>query len=279
MLADISKLEATYYDLRPDAAHWEQRVTFGTSGHRGSSLRLVQRVAHPRHHAGDLRVPAGEPQSTGRCFWASIRTRFPSRPSPARMEVLAANGVEVMIRREHRLHADAGDFARHPDLQPRAATTGLADGIVITPSHNPPRGWRVQIQSAARRSGRAARSQPRVQDRANELLDRRLERRAAHAARAGAARIDHAPPRLPRRLCRRSGERHRFGGDPRGRHPARRRSAGRRRRPLLGPDRRTLSAEPDGGQQGRRSHLSLHDASIGMARSAWIRRRLTPCRA
>ncbi len=61
-----------------------------------------------------------------------------SRPAEtSALEVLAANGVDVLYP-GGRLHADARDLARHPEPQPRHARAALADGIVVTPSHNPP---------------------------------------------------------------------------------------------------------------------------------------------
>jgi phosphoserine phosphatase len=95
-----------------------------------------QRMARAGDHAGDLRVPVAARASTARCSSASTRTRCPS-PRCQR-----AGGAGGQRRRgdaldERRVHAHAGRVARDPDLQPRAHE-GLADGIVITPSHNPP---------------------------------------------------------------------------------------------------------------------------------------------
>jgi hypothetical protein len=59
MLVDLTRLEHEYYARRPDMDDPTQRVIFGTSGHRGSSLRGSFTEAHPRHRAGDLRLPPG----------------------------------------------------------------------------------------------------------------------------------------------------------------------------------------------------------------------------
>ena len=114
---------------------------FGTSGHRGTSLKtLVQRDPHPRDHPGDLRLPRASRATTARC--SSAR-----HPWALRARVgLGAGGAgrqrrDRAGRRPGRLHAHAGGLARDPPRQPRKdrrRARGLADGIVVTPSHNPP---------------------------------------------------------------------------------------------------------------------------------------------
>ena len=138
MLVNVPRLITAYYTRQPDPSVPAQRVAFGTSGHRGSSLqRAVQRTAHPRDQPGDLRLPASGRASTGRSFSAWTRTRSRSRRFASALEVLAANGVEVMI-------ASSDEYTPTPVISHailtynRGRTSGLADGIVITPSHNPP---------------------------------------------------------------------------------------------------------------------------------------------
>ena len=136
MLVNVPRLVTAYYTDVPDPAVPEQRVAFGTSGHRGSSSNGFQRTAHPRDHPGDLPVPqAGE---NGGPLFLGIDTHALSVPACATaLEVLAANGVEVMI-------ADGDEYTPTPVISHailtynRGRKTGLADGIVITPSHNPP---------------------------------------------------------------------------------------------------------------------------------------------
>jgi phosphoglucomutase len=136
-LADIPRLVTAYFTLRPDPAIPAQRVSFGTSGHRGSALSssfneahilaITQAVCHSRAQAG----------ITGPLF-IGMDTHALSRPALATaLEVFAANGVDAFIDAQ-------GGFTPTPVISHailtynRGRSTGLADGIVITPSHNPP---------------------------------------------------------------------------------------------------------------------------------------------
>jgi phosphoglucomutase len=83
----------------------------------------------------------------------------------------------------------------------RGRTAGLADGIVVTPSHNPPDRRRLQVQPAQRRAG-GQRRHRWIENEANALLEGGSEGACANAFRKGAARRDHAPARLPQRLRR-----------------------------------------------------------------------------
>jgi phosphoglucomutase len=134
---DVPKLLAAYVDLRPDPAIAAQRVAFGTSGHRGSSfdrsfnewhvLAISQAICEYRTSNG-IDGP----------LYLGMDTHALSRPAfESALEVLAANGVETMI-------AAGGEFTPTPAISHailaynRGRAAGLADGIVITPSHNPP---------------------------------------------------------------------------------------------------------------------------------------------
>ena len=101
-----------------------------------------------------------------------------------------------MIARGRRIHADAGDLARHPRLQPRpherARRRHRRHAFAQSAG-----GRRLQVQPAERRPGGHAIT-GWIEDRANALLEARLDRRAAHAVRAGARRVDDARARLPR---------------------------------------------------------------------------------
>jgi phosphoglucomutase len=136
-LTDIPALLAAYRDRRPDPTVREQRVSFGTSGHRGSSLATAFNEWHILAITQAIcEYRAG--QSIDGPLFLGIDTHALSRPAmETALEVLAANAVEVMI--------DARDgYTPTPALSHailnynRGRRTGLADGIVVTPSHNPP---------------------------------------------------------------------------------------------------------------------------------------------
>jgi phosphoglucomutase len=137
MLANIPRLVSAYYTMHPDPARREERVAFGTSGHRGTSLTgafteshilaTTQAICHYRRDQG-----IDGPVFLGIDTHALSESAFGSA-----LEVLAANGIDTMI------DANGGytptPAVSHAILTYNAGrTTGLADGIVITPSHNPP---------------------------------------------------------------------------------------------------------------------------------------------
>ena len=137
MLVNVPRLVTAYYSLRPDMAVREHRVAFGTSGHRGSSLRHSFNEAHILATSQAICEYRTSRQTTGPLF-LGMDTHALSEPAFASaLEVLAANGVEVMVDR-------GGGYTPTPAVSHAILTynqgrkTGLADGIVITPSHNPP---------------------------------------------------------------------------------------------------------------------------------------------
>lgn len=137
MLVDLPKLIEAYYANKPDVRIAEQRVAFGTSGHRGSSFNYSFNENHVlaiSQAICDYRKQAG---ITGPLFMG-IDTHALSEPAQiSAVEVLAANGVEIML-------AKGGEYTPTPAISHailtynRGRSSGLADGIVITPSHNPP---------------------------------------------------------------------------------------------------------------------------------------------
>ena len=137
LLIDVSRLEAAFYEERPDPADPNQLVSFGTSGHRGTSsnatfteshiLAITQAICEYRRSQG----------ITGPLFMGKD-THALSRPAErVALEVLAANGVETFIQRDD-------GFTPTPVISHsilgynRGRSEGLGDGIVVTPSHNPP---------------------------------------------------------------------------------------------------------------------------------------------
>jgi phosphoglucomutase len=136
-LANLPRLVSSYYTGHPDPAERAQRVAFGTSGHRGSSLRLSFNEDHIAAVTQAICLYRAGQGIDGPLFMG-MDTHALSEPALATaLEVLAANGVTVMI--------DAADgYTPTPAVSHailghnRGRHAGLADGIVITPSHNPP---------------------------------------------------------------------------------------------------------------------------------------------
>ena len=136
-LVNVSKLVAAYYDQRPDPSVPAQRVAFGTSGHRGSSFDATFNEAHVLAISQAICQYRREQGIDGPLF-IGIDTHALSLPAfQSALEVLAANGVEVMISQD-------GEYTPTPAVSHailvynRGRKTRLADGIVVTPSHNPP---------------------------------------------------------------------------------------------------------------------------------------------
>ena len=142
ILVDVSKLLAAYTDLKPDPSVAAQRVAFGTSGHRGSSLDRSFNEVHILAISQAI-CEYRQSKGIGGPLFIGCDTHALSRPAfENALEVLAANGVETMISTD-------GEFTPTPvvshailvynKLHDRGGRhSGLADGIVITPSHNPP---------------------------------------------------------------------------------------------------------------------------------------------
>ena len=137
MLTNIPRLVTAYYVNRPDPAVPAQLVAFGTSGHRGSSLDHAFNEAHILAITQAICLYRKQQKVDGPLF-LGMDTHALSVPALASaLEVLAANGVDVMI-------SQGDEYTPTPAVSHailtynRGRKTGLADGIVITPSHNPP---------------------------------------------------------------------------------------------------------------------------------------------
>jgi phosphoglucomutase len=137
MLANIPRLVTAYFAGKPDPSVASQRVAFGTSGHRGSSLNDAFNEAHIlaiSQAICDQRRASG---LTGPLF-VGIDTHALAEPALASaLEVFAANGVEVMVD-EHDGYTPTPVISRAIIAYNKGRDGGLADGVVITPSHNPP---------------------------------------------------------------------------------------------------------------------------------------------
>jgi len=137
MLVNVARLVTAYYTGRPDPGVREHRVAFGTSGHRGSALKQSFNEPHILAISQAICRYRRQQGITGPLF-LGMDTHALSDPAFATaLEVLAANGVDVMIDQD-------GGYTPTPVISHailtynRGRTSGLADGIVITPSHNPP---------------------------------------------------------------------------------------------------------------------------------------------
>ena len=172
-LIDVSALVAAYYAQRPDPSVPGQRVAFGTSGHRGSSFDTTFNEWHIWAIAQAICLYRSAHQIDGPLF-LGMDTHALSRPAlTSALEVLAANGVDVMLAKDD-------EFTPTPAVSHailaynRGRTRGLADGIVVTPSHNPPRDGGFKYN--ATNGGPADLAVTRwIEDAANDLLTKQLQ--------------------------------------------------------------------------------------------------------
>jgi phosphoglucomutase len=168
LLVDLSRLERDYYERHPDIQDPNQLVSFGTSGHRGSSLNgtfteshilaITQAICdYRRRHGADGPLQMGKD------------THALSNPAQrTALEVLAGNGVETVIQRDDGV-TPTPVISRAIIVHNRGRKTGLADGIVITPSHNPPEdgGFKYNPPNGGPADTEVTKW---IQNRANELL-------------------------------------------------------------------------------------------------------------
>jgi phosphoglucomutase len=171
-LVDLSKLVDAYYANVPDPSVPAQRVAFGTSGHRGTSLETTFNEHHVLAITQAICRHRAEAGIDGPLF-LGIDTHALSAPAAASaLEVLAANGVEVMLDRD-------GAFTPTPAVSHailvhnRGRTSGLADGIVVTPSHNPPQdgGFKYNPPDGGPAASDITKT---IEAQANEYLEHRL---------------------------------------------------------------------------------------------------------
>jgi phosphoglucomutase len=180
-LVDLSHLVTAYYTEHPDPEIADQRVAFGTSGHRGSSLKTAFNEDHIVATSQAI-VEYRAAQGTDGPLYLGRDTHSLSEPATiSALEVFAANGVTVLLD-------SRGGYTPTPSLSHailtynRGRTTGLADGVVVTPSHNPPAdgGFKYNPPNGGPADTDAT---GWVQDRANQLLRDGLK---------GVARIPYA---------------------------------------------------------------------------------------
>src|SRR5215472_3816172 len=190
-LVDVAALVTAYFSEHPDPAEPSQRVSFGTSGHRGSALRLSfneDHIAATTQAICEHRAAAGV---TGPIFMGRDTHALSEPALDTALEVLAANGAEILI--------DSRDGYTPTPALSRAIlayndgrSAGLADGIVVTPSHNPPEdgGFKYNPPDGGPAGAQITAA---IQARANELLAARLRevsRMPLAQARKAAGRFD-----------------------------------------------------------------------------------------
>ena len=187
ILANIPRLVTSYYALEPDVSIPAQKVSFGTSGHRGTSFDCSFNEEHILAITQAMCLYRQQKGIDGPLF-IGIDTHALSEPAfDSALEVLAANGVDVMIDEQD-------SFTPTPAVSHailtynRGRKTGLADGVVITPSHNPPEdgGFKYNPPNGGPADADVT---TWVQNKANELLADGLKsvRRISFAKAKGAA--------------------------------------------------------------------------------------------
>ncbi|MFF9161945.1 phosphoglucomutase (alpha-D-glucose-1,6-bisphosphate-dependent) [Streptomyces longwoodensis] len=168
-LVDVSRLVTAYYALHPDPADPGQRVAFGTSGHRGSSLAGAFNEDHIAATSQAICEYRAQQGTDGPLFLGADTHALSEPARVTALEVFAANGVTVLID-------DADGYTPTPAVSHailthnRGRTSGLADGVVVTPSHNPPAdgGFKYNPPSGGPAASDAT---SWIQDRANQIIE------------------------------------------------------------------------------------------------------------
>src|SRR5580692_2354001 len=172
MLVNVARLVTAYYTETPDPSVPEQRVVFGTSGHRGSAFEKAFNEWHILAISQAICLYREQQKIDGPLF-LGIDTHALSVPAfSSAMEVFAANKVEVQI-------AGAGEYTPTPVISHAILSynkdrkSGFADGIVITPSHNPPGdgGFKYNPPNGGPAAGSVT---SWIEAKANELLEQGL---------------------------------------------------------------------------------------------------------
>ena len=172
LLIDPARLEREYCERRPDSGDPEQMVKFGTSGHRGTSLRGSFNEAHIlaiTQAICDYRAAHG---TDGPLYMGKDTHALSAPAQRTALEVLAANGVETIIQRNDAV-TPTPVISRAILVYNHGRKDHFADGIVITPSHNPPQDGGFKYNPA--NGGPADTHTTKwIEDRANELLRNKL---------------------------------------------------------------------------------------------------------
>ena len=220
-LINVDEVIAAYYDLIPDPDNPDQQVVFGTSGHRGSSLDTAFNEAHIAATTQAIVEYRAAQGTTGPLFIGKDTHALSSPAWKTAIEVLHANGVEVLAEREDE-YTPTPAVSRAIIRYNLDRRDGLADGIVVTPSHNPPRdgGFKYNPPNGGPADTDATKV---IAARANELLGdyRSIQRHPYEQIAGEVTRYDYRTPYcneltqvLNLDAIRNSGLRH--GADPMG---------------------------------------------------------------
>jgi phosphoglucomutase len=185
LLIDPERLIREYYERSPDPGDPRQLVSFGTSGHRGTSADGTFTEAHILAITQAICEYRQSQSISGPLYIGKDPHALSGPAERTALEVLAANGVETIIQRDDGV-TPTPVISRAIIVYNRGRTSGLADGIVITPSHNPPEdgGFKYNPPNGGPADTDVT---SRVQDRANELL------------RSGNAGVKHIPYEMIRK--------------------------------------------------------------------------------
>ena len=220
-LVDLTALLKAYEEIRPDVSRPDQRVTFGTSGHRGSSLDGAFNEAHILAISQAIAEHRASAGITGPLFLGRDTHGLSEPAWRTALEVLVANGVEVLV--DSRDGFTPTPAVSHAILKHNRLAPGSADGVLITPSHNPPRDGGFKYNPPSGGPAGSDATTP-IAARANQLLkDGLTEVRRIPFERARAAAgeydflthyVDDLPSVLDLEAVRRAGVR--IAADPLG---------------------------------------------------------------
>jgi phosphoglucomutase len=168
LLVDLNRLERAYYDAAPDTGDPAQRVAFGTSGHRGSSLRGSFNEAHILAITQAICEYRSSQGVDGPLYMGRDTHALSGPAQRTALEVLAANGVTTVIQRDDGFTPTPA-ISRAILVHNRGRRKRLADGVVVTPSHNPPEdgGFKYNPPDGGPADTQVTRA---IEERANELL-------------------------------------------------------------------------------------------------------------
>lgn len=167
ILIDVNKLERNYFEKKPDTANPDQLVSFGTSGHRGTSMNGTFTEAHILAISQAVCEYRVTKKITGPLFMGKDTHALSDVAQKTALEVLAANGVEIVIQQGNGVTPTP--VISHAILTYNRPGKPLGDGVVVTPSHNPPEdaGFKYNPPEGGPADTDITNW---IQDRANELL-------------------------------------------------------------------------------------------------------------